>query len=94
MNDTQRALVGRKYEILREASFGFIEDRLAHLQGDDVTAWTDECTGDLRQRVAAAAPDHVTTKLLHFRLLRCLSLQCLPVPHRFAPRNRPYASPK
>ena len=94
MNETQRVLVANKYELLRQASFGFTEDRLVHLQGADVTAWTDECTGDLREKIAAAAPNHVTTAVLHFGLLRCISLQCLALPHRSGPRNTSYATPQ
>jgi len=33
LNDIQRTLVAKKFEILREVSFGFTEDRLLHLQG-------------------------------------------------------------
>lgn len=80
MNDTQRALVENKYELLRLASFGFTEDRLMHIQGKDIADWTDECIGDLRQKIAAAAPSHIVTALIHFRSLQCVSLQCLPVP--------------
>ena len=76
LNDTQRTLVAKKFEILRQASFGFTEDRLLHIQGEDVTRWTDECTTELRRNVASAAPPGIAIALLDFRELRCLSLQC------------------
>jgi hypothetical protein len=66
-------------EILRQASFGFTHDRLLHIQGEDVKAWTDACTGELRRQIASAAPSHIKVTLIEFRQLRCLSLQCLPL---------------
>jgi hypothetical protein len=80
LNERQRTLVAKKFEILRQASFGFTQDRLLHIQEDDLRAWTDACTGALRRDIASAAPAHVTTTLLHFRELRCVSLECLSLP--------------
>ena len=85
MNDTQRALVDTKYELLRLASFGFTEDRLLQIQNENAKEWTDECVGELREKIAAAAPSHVSITLLHFRSLRCISLQCLPAPTAGSP---------
>jgi hypothetical protein len=79
LTDTQRALVETKFDILQGASFGFTDDRLLHIQEEDLKIWTDACTEDLRRRIAAAAPPNVKTALIEFRALRCLSLQCLPL---------------
>ncbi len=73
LNDIQRTLVAKKFEILREVSFGFTKDRLLHLQGADVSRWTDECTAELRREIASAAPPRVDISLLDFPELRCLS---------------------
>ena len=78
LNETQRALVAKKFEILRQASFGFTQDRLFHILEEDVKGWTDACTGDLRRKIASAAPLHNKIALIDFRKLRCVSLQCLP----------------
>ena len=53
LNETQRALVAKKFEILRQASFGFTQDRLLHIQEEDVKGWTDACTGELRRKIAS-----------------------------------------
>lgn len=66
-----------KFEILRQASFGFTQDRLMHIQEEDLKGWTDACTGELRRKVASAAPPHIKIALIEFRKLRCVSLQCL-----------------
>ncbi len=79
LDETQRALVEKKFEILRQASFGFTQDRLLHIQEEDLKRWTDACTGELRQKIASAAPSHVKIALIDFRMLRCVSLQCLPL---------------
>ncbi len=79
LNETQRALVERKFEMLREASFGFTQDRLLHIQEDDLKGWTDACTDELRKGIVAAAPSHIKIALVEFRELRCVSLQCLPL---------------
>ena len=78
LNETQRALVAKKFEILRQASFGFTQDRLLHIQEEDLKGWTDACTGELRRKIASAAPSHIKIALIDFRKLRCVSLQCLP----------------
>jgi len=78
LNEAQRALVERKFDILRQASFGFTEDRLLHIQEENLRRWTDECTDELRRKIAAAAPSHINITLIDFRKLRCVSLQCLP----------------
>ena len=78
LDETQRALVKKKLEILRQASFGFTHDRLLHIQEEDLKSWTDECAGELRREIASAAPSHIKITLIDFRLLRCVSLQCLP----------------
>ena len=80
LNDAQRTLVATKFEILRQASFGFTEDRLLHLQGEDVSRWTEECTTELRRTITSAAPSRVDIALLDFPTLRCLSLQCRALP--------------
>ena len=79
LNETQRALVEKKLEILRGASFGFTQDRLLHIQGEDLKSWTDECVDELRRAIASAAPAHVKIALIDFRKLGCVSLQCLPL---------------
>jgi len=79
LDETQRALVKKKLEILRQASFGFTQDRLLHIQGEDLKSWTDECAGELRREIALAAPSHLKITLIDFRPLRCVSLQCLPL---------------
>jgi hypothetical protein len=85
LNDAQRGLVEKKFEILRQASFGFTQGRLVHIQEEDLKSWTDACTGELRRKIASAAPSHIKTALIDFRKLRCVSLQCrslglLPAP--------------
>lgn len=79
LNEAQRALVEKKFEILRQASFGFTQDRLLHIQEEDLKRWTDACTGELRRNIASAAPSHIKIALSDFRKLRCVSLQCLPL---------------
>lgn len=79
LNEAQRALVEKKFEILRQASFGFTQDRLLHIQEEDLKRWTDECTVELRTNIASAAPSHIKIALIDFRKLRCISLQCLPL---------------
>ena len=82
LNETQRALVEKKLEILRGASFGFTQDRLLHIQAEDLRSWTDECVDELRRRIASAAPlDYPTS----FRLLEGRS-QGIRAP---APGGRP-----
>ena len=99
LNETPRPLVQKKFEILRQASVGFTEDRLLHIQGEDFTRWTDECTDELRGAIESAAPSQVTIELIYFRPLGCVSLQCLRAegarvpraPH--APRKEPGHQP-
>jgi hypothetical protein len=79
LNEAQRALVEKKFEILRPASFGFTQDRLVHIQEEDLKRWTDKCTGELRRKIASAAPSHIKIALIDFRSLGCISLQCLSV---------------
>ena len=79
LNEAQRALVEKKFEILRQASFGFTHDRLLHIQEEDLKGWTDACTGELRRKITLAAPSHIKIALIDFRTLRCVSLQCLPL---------------
>jgi len=79
LNEAQRSLVEKKFEILRQASFGFTHDRLLHIQEEDLKGWTDACTGELRRKITLAAPSHIKIALIDFRTLRCVSLQCLPV---------------
>jgi hypothetical protein len=78
LNEAQRALVEKKFDILQQASFGFTEDRLLHIQEEIVRRWTDECTDEFRRKIAAAAPSHINIALIDFRELRCVSLQYLP----------------
>lgn len=80
LDEMQRTLVEKKFELLRRASFGFTQDRLVHIQEEDLKSWTDECTGDLHGKIASAAPWDIKIALIDFRELRCLSLQCLPRP--------------
>jgi len=80
LNENQRRLVEKKFEILRQASFGFTQDRVLHIQEEDLKGWTNACTGELRKRIASAAPSNVEIALIDFPLLRCISLQCLPIP--------------
>ena len=79
LNPTQQTLIKEKFEILRQASFGFTQDRLLHIQEEDVKRWTDACTRELRRKIASAAPSHIKIALIDFRELRCISLQCLPL---------------
>src|SRR5712691_36193 len=88
LNEAQRALVEKKFVILRQASFGFTHDRLLHIQEEDLKVWTDACTGELRREIASAAPSHIKIALIDFRKLRCVSLQCLSP--RWTLQNRPY----
>ncbi len=76
LNETQRTLVEKKFEILRRASFGFTQDRLLHIQGEDLKTWTDECVDELRREITSAVPSHMKISLIDFRKLRCVSLQC------------------
>jgi hypothetical protein len=76
LNETQRALVEKKLEILRGASFGFTQDRLLHIQEEDSKSWTDECVNELRREIASAAPSQMKIVLIDFRKLGCVSLQC------------------
>ena len=80
LNETQRTLVEKKFEILRQASFGFTQDRLLHISQKESEGWTDACTDGLRRKIASAAPPHVKIALIDFPKLRCISLQCLPLP--------------
>jgi hypothetical protein len=79
LNETQRALIKRKAELLERASFGFTQDRLLHLSPEEWKLWTTACTDELRQDIRRAAPAHVQIVLIEFRALRCLSLQCFSV---------------
>ena len=79
LNEAQRSLVEKKFEILRQASFGFTHDRLLHIQEEDLKGWTDACTGELRRKITLAAPSHIKIALIDFPKLRCVSLQCLPL---------------
>jgi hypothetical protein len=79
LNETQGALVAKKFEILRQASFGFTQDRLLHIQEEDLKGWTDACSDELRRQVVSAAPSHMKIVLIEFRKLRCVSLQCFPL---------------
>lgn len=79
LNAAQQTLIKEKFEILRQASFGFTQDRLLHLQDETLKGWTDACTGELRRKIASAAPPHIKIALIDFRKLRCISLQCLPL---------------
>src|SRR5213079_1543175 len=74
LNEAQRALVEKKSEILRRASFGFTQDRLLHIQEEDLKGWTDACTDELRRKITLAAPSHIKIALIDFRKLRCISL--------------------
>ena len=78
LDATQRALVKKKSELLRQASFGFTQDRLLHISHEDSKRWTNECTDELRREIGLVAPSHVKIVLIEFRDLRCVSLQCLP----------------
>jgi hypothetical protein len=80
LTEAQRRLVETKFEILRQASFGFTQDRLLHIQEEDLKGWTNACTGELHKRIASAAPSDVQITLIDFRVLRCISLQCLLIP--------------
>lgn len=78
LNETQRALVKKKFEILRQASFGFTQDRLLHISREESKEWTNECMDELRRGIEPVAPSHIKIVLIDFRELRCVSLQCLP----------------
>jgi len=80
LNETQRSLVAKKFEILQRASFGFTQDRLLHIQEEDLKSWTDQCVTELRRKIAEAAPAHMKTILINFPQLRCASLQCRAQP--------------
>jgi hypothetical protein len=78
LNDTQRTLINKKFEILQQASFGFTQDRLLHISQAESKGWTKECT-ELRREIGLVAPSHVQIVLMDFRKLQCVSLQCLPL---------------
>jgi hypothetical protein len=79
LNETQRALINEKFEILRQASFGFTQDRLLHIAQEEAKGWTKECTDELRREIGLVAPSHVQIVLIEFRKLGCVSLQCRPL---------------
>src|SRR5438046_10698267 len=79
LNEARRALVEKKFEILRQASFGFTHDRILHIQEEDLKGWTDACTAELRRKIASAAPANIKIALIDFRKLRCASLKRLPL---------------
>jgi len=79
LTDAQRSLVERKFDLLRSASADFTQDKLLHLQGDDVKLWTGACTGELRRKITAVAASRSEILLLAFPLLQCISLQCVPL---------------
>ena len=93
LNETQRALVEAKFEILRAASFGFTQDRLLHIQAEDSKSWTDACVDELRREITSAAPSHMKIALIDFRKLGCVSLQCRLSPigdgDAISPASRP-----
>jgi hypothetical protein len=76
LNETQQALVATTCEMLRLASFGFTQDRLLHIQEENLKVWTDGCTDALRRNITAAAPSHIKIALIGFLPLGCVSLQC------------------
>ena len=78
LSDTQRSLVEEKFELLQRASVHFTQDRLLHLQGEDLNLWTGACTGELRRRITSVAASDVEISLIAFPPLRCVSLQCVP----------------
>ena len=80
LSETQQTLVDKKFEILRQASFGFTQDRLLHISPEESKGWTDACTDEVRRKITSVAPSHVKIALLDFPKLRCVSLQCLPRP--------------
>ncbi|SRR5713101_3184055 len=80
LSETQQTLVDKKFEILRQATFGFTQDRLLHISQEESKGWTDACTDGLRSKIASVAPSHVKITLIDFPELRCVSLQCLPLP--------------
>lgn len=80
LTEAEHLLVERKLALLRQVSSGFTEDRLLHMQHADRDGWTGACAGELRRRVAAEAPAAITTTVLDFPKLRCVSFQCRRVP--------------
>ena len=78
LDATQRVLVKKKSELLRQASFGFTQDRLLHISQEDSKRWTNECTNELRREIGLVAPSNVKIVLIEFRDLQCVSLQCFP----------------
>lgn len=79
LTETQRTLVEKKFELLQRASGDSTQDRLLHLQGEDLTMWTDTCTAELRSKITSVAAPHAEISLIDFPKLRGLSLQCLPL---------------
>ena len=79
LNEIQRTLVKKKFEIRRQSSFGFTQDRLLHISQEESKGWTNECTDELRRGIGWVAPSHVKIVLIDFYKLQCISLQCLPL---------------
>jgi len=79
LNETQRALINEKFEILQQASFGFTQDRLLHISQEESKGWTKECTDELRREIGLVAPSRVQIVVIEFRKLGCVSLQCRPL---------------
>jgi hypothetical protein len=81
LSDPQRRLVEKKFDLLQRASDDFTQDKLLHLQGEDVNLWTGACTGELRRKITSVAASHAEISLIDFPQLRCVSLQCVPLTH-------------
>src|SRR5256886_14997885 len=79
LNEAQRSLVDKNFEILRQASFGFTHDRLLHIQEEDLKGWTDACTCELRRKITLAAPSHIKIAFFFFNNPPPPDLHSLPL---------------
>ena len=78
LHPEQQALVEKVFAILRDASFGFREDRLWYIQREEHAMWTRACIQRLQQHIDAVTPKDIKVTLIYFdyRWDGCLSLQC------------------
>jgi hypothetical protein len=78
LRQDQQALVEKVFAIVRDASFGFREDRLWHIQREEHAMWTRACTQLLQQKIEALTPKDTKVALIYFdyRSDGCLSVEC------------------
>ncbi len=64
LHQEQQALVEKVFAIVRDASFGFREDRLWYIQREDHAMWTRACTLRLQQKIEAVTPEDTKVTLI------------------------------